>query len=184
MSTSAIQGKKYFLISKRDFDERFAYPELKNVKRKEMGSKQKRNGSGNRILTWTKDEKKLLKEINEWFKHIKQSNVAISKFLREKSLKQISDKRRLLSTQREEMVITENIIKEFLIYSKQELSIENKERESPDKKVIDRIIPRQEIIFSNHLDYKNLYEAIEEQIEDLDAKETIFNKILYWQWKN
>ncbi|CAK9799114.1 Retrovirus-related Pol polyprotein from type-2 retrotransposable element R2DM [Anthophora plagiata] len=82
--------------------ERHRHPELRNAKRIEAEWTRSRNRPGNRASAWSQEEVGLLIELNERFKHLKQPNVAIREFLPGKTLKQISDKGRLLPVREQE----------------------------------------------------------------------------------
>lgn len=86
--------------------ERHAHPVVRNQKR--MAAAEKPNRPRNRASAWSKEEVELLIRLNELFKHERQPNKRIGEFLTTKTLKQISDKKRLLPTQRVDTV-AENV---------------------------------------------------------------------------
>lgn len=75
--------------------ERHKHPEERNRKRKEAAERP--GGKPGRVLSvWTEDEVAKLQELNDRFKHEKYPNVRIQEFLPDKTLRQISDRRRAL----------------------------------------------------------------------------------------
>lgn len=74
--------------------ERHRHPNLRNAKRVEAANPPAR--PNNRASVWTEAEVQLLIQLNERYKEERYPNVRIREFIPNKTLKQISDKRRLL----------------------------------------------------------------------------------------
>ncbi|XP_076397910.1 uncharacterized protein LOC143266162 [Megachile rotundata] len=84
--------------------ERHRHPTIRNTKRIENSTTDNRKNLTARATVWTKVETELLIKLNERYKDFRQPNAAIRDYLPNKTLKQISDKRRTLVAQREESV--------------------------------------------------------------------------------
>ena len=81
------------------------HPAIRNLKRTQ-GTSRGNTRPTNRASVWSKEETDLLIKLNERYKHLKQPNVALKEYFPDKTLKQISDKRRLLPVQEPEDVAT------------------------------------------------------------------------------
>ncbi|KMQ92430.1 r2 protein [Lasius niger] len=75
--------------------ERHKHAEIRNRKRKEQAERP-RQKAGRNLSVWTEEEVALLVRLNKRFKNDKYPNVRIKEHLPQKTLKQISDKRRTL----------------------------------------------------------------------------------------
>ncbi|CAK9829662.1 Retrovirus-related Pol polyprotein from type-2 retrotransposable element R2DM [Anthophora retusa] len=155
--------------------ERHRHPELRNTRRVESQGSQSRNRPGNRASAWSQEEVGLLIQLNERFKHLKQPNVAIREFLPGKTLKQISDKRRLLPVQEQEAPAevdsqSESSSEEYHSADDAVIveEILRRDRESESWKA-----PLREAILSSQLEDESLLREIEKEIQELAGKEDI-----------
>ncbi|CAK9816254.1 Retrovirus-related Pol polyprotein from type-2 retrotransposable element R2DM [Anthophora plagiata] len=155
--------------------ERHRHPELRNIRRIEAGKTRNRNRPGNRASAWSQEEVGLLIELNERFKHLRQPNVAIRDFLPGKTLKQISDKRRLLPVREQEAPVdvvpsTDSSSEEY--HSAGE-SIEEIPRRDPNEN--DWKESLRVAIQSGQLEDENEFKSVEQKIHELAEKENFEN---------
>lgn len=87
--------------------ERHMHPSLRNHKR-QMVHERERLPAGTKATVWTVEKTALLVELNSKYKHLKQPNAEIIKYLPNKSMKQISDQRRRLQPERGVTTIVDN----------------------------------------------------------------------------
>ncbi|CAK9834605.1 Retrovirus-related Pol polyprotein from type-2 retrotransposable element R2DM [Anthophora retusa] len=157
--------------------ERHRHPELRNIRRIEASTSRNRNRPGNRASAWSQEEVGLLQELNERFKHLKQPNVAIREFLPGKTLKQISDKRRLLPVREQEAPVelvssTDSSSEEY--HSAGEIEIEEIPRGGPMEH--DWKEPLREAIRIGQLDETNEFIEIERRIKELAEDDEVEEK--------
>ncbi|CAK9796555.1 Retrovirus-related Pol polyprotein from type-1 retrotransposable element R2 (Fragment) [Anthophora plagiata] len=155
--------------------ERHRHPELRNLRRIESQASQSRNRPSNRASAWSQEEVGLLAQLNERFKHLKQPNVAIREFLPGKTLKQISDKRRLLPVREQEAPAeadssTESSSEEYYSAGEVEIIDEIPWRDLPNEVWME---PLREAILTGQLDEDNEFKEIENEMHELAKKEDI-----------
>ncbi|CAK9796162.1 Retrovirus-related Pol polyprotein from type-2 retrotransposable element R2DM [Anthophora quadrimaculata] len=158
--------------------ERHKHPELRNTRRIEASTSRSRNRPGNRASAWSQEEVGLLTELNERFKHLKQPNVAIREFLPNKTLKQISDKRRLLPVREQEEpaeigTSSDSSSEEYHSAGEMEVTEEIPRR---DPNETDWKEPLRVTIQIGQLKQHNEFREIEDKIKELAEEEDIEEK--------
>ncbi|CAK9834503.1 Retrovirus-related Pol polyprotein from type-2 retrotransposable element R2DM [Anthophora retusa] len=156
--------------------ERHRHPEIRNIKRIEALTAQNRNRPGNRASAWSKEEVGLLTELNERFKHLKQPNVAIREFLPGKTLKQISDKRRLLPVREQEAPVEEGSSDESSSEEYHSAGEHTEEIPRGDQTGDLWQRPLREAITADQLEDESEFKRIEKDIHELVGCEDIESK--------
>lgn len=156
------------------------HPAIRNAKRAQSTNR------GNvrpvtRASVWSKEETDLLKILNERYKHLKQPNVALKEYFPDKTLKQISDKRRLLPAQEPQDVANnekESDSRQSPSDSSEESIYESATEEEEGEYHLQAAQtswkePLKQIIITNHLEEGNPLRDVEKEIKCMAEEESI-----------
>ena len=159
--------------------ERHRHPAIRNQKRAQSTSRGNTRPVS-RASVWSKDETDLLIKLNQRYKHLKQPNVALREYFPDKTLKQISDKRRLLPVQEEEVATTQSEARSPSSESSEESIYESATEDEGGGEIRETAQqedrwqePFLQYITSNHLDEGDFLRGVEKEIESLATARNI-----------
>lgn len=145
--------------------ERYRHPQVRNLARQAKGNRG-RNGPGNRASAWSKEEVELLIELDRRFHLERFPNVKIREFLPHKTLRQISDKRRLLPARgRVEANVEEESSSGSSVYISAEEEVNETPRRSIGREEWEEIL--QNAIMANSLQHEHPLRRTERLIQDI-----------------